>query len=886
MNLSGSRGTAALFAVVLVALVAATPAAAAGPKGVAPVGADGQRVNLDFEAGSLDGWTATGDAFAKQPMKGDTVAPRRKDQKSGHQGEYWVGGFEAVGDDATGTLSSRPFKVDKRWGSFLIGGGAWFETRVELVRADTNRVVFRYSAYDGETLRPVVVDFGKHVGREFFVRLVDERKGHWGHLNFDTFLLYDGRPQLANALPGKPATPPPAPDVVAHAGVKPDEAVAAMTMPDGFRATLFAAEPDVVQPIAFTTDARGRVWVAQCVTYPVRQPEGQGKDSIIILEDTDGDGRHDKRTVFAEKLNLVSGIEVGFGGVWVGAAPYLLFIPDADRDDRPDGPPQVMLDGWAYQDTHEMLNTFAWGPDGWLYGCHGVFTHSNVGRPGASDAERQRINAGIWRFHPTKHVFEVFAEGTSNPWGLDFNDQGQMFIEACVIPHFWHVIQGAHYQRQAGTHFNPYVFDDIKQHGDHVHYAGNQGPHAGNGRSDTAGGGHAHSGAMVYLGGSWPEQYRNQLFLGNIHGQRINMDIPEPKGSGYVGKHGPDFLNFNDRWSQVVNFRYDQDGSVYFIDWYDEEQCHTPNEAAHDRTNGRIYKLAYGDTKMTTTADLAKATDAELLNLQLHKNDWHVRAARRLLQERAAAGKLDETVRLGLISMIDKSPDETRQLRALWALHVTGGVPAEVATSILRSAAAAAKSPYLVAWTIQLLAEDGKPSAEALTEFARLAKESTSPVVRLYLASALKRIPAERRWDVLAGLLGRSEDATDHNLPLMYWYAHEPLAAADPGRALAAARAAKIPNILAFTVRRIAAMEGDAPIAALTGALAGVSDESQQVEILRGINEALRGRRSMKMPPTWAETERVLARSANPAVAAPARALGVVTFGSPARCRC
>ena len=155
-----------------------------------------------------------------------------------------------------------------------------------------------------------------------------------------------------------------------------------MKLPDGFSAKVFAAEPDVKQPIAMALDDRGRLWVAEAYTYPRRAPEGQGRDRILIFEDTDGDGKFDKRTVFAEGLNLVSGLEVGFGGVWVGAAPYLLFIPDRNGDDMPDGPPEVLLDGWGYEDTHETLNTFTWGPDGWLYGCHGVFTHSHVGKPG------------------------------------------------------------------------------------------------------------------------------------------------------------------------------------------------------------------------------------------------------------------------------------------------------------------------------------------------------------------------------------------------------------------------------------------------------------------------------------------------------------------------
>src|SRR5207249_8611655 len=184
---------------------------------------------------------------------------------------------------------------------------------------------------------------------------------------------------------------------------------------------------DVRQPIAMALDDRGRLWVAEAYSYPVRRKDRDAKDRILIFEDTKGTGKFDKRTVFYEGLNLVSGLEVGHGGVSVGAAPYLLFIPEKNQDDKPDSEPQKLLDGFGYEDTHETLNSFIWGPDGWLYGCHGVFTHSRVGKPGTRDAKRIPINAGIWRYHPTRHVFEVFAHGTSNPWGLDFDDWGQAF---------------------------------------------------------------------------------------------------------------------------------------------------------------------------------------------------------------------------------------------------------------------------------------------------------------------------------------------------------------------------------------------------------------------------------------------------------------------------
>jgi putative membrane-bound dehydrogenase-like protein len=687
--------------------------------------------------------------------------------------------------------------------------------------------------------------------------------------------------------PAKPAAPElllPASDVYKYSGLSPEKAVEAMKLPEGFKAHLFAAEPDVVQPIAFTIDARGRLWVVEGMTYPRRAPEGQGKDRILVFEDENGAGHFTKRTVFYEGLNLVSGLEVGFGGVWVGAAPYLMFIPtDLNADEpRPTGPPQILLDGFGYDDTHETLNTFCWGPDGWLYGCHGVFTKSNVGPPGASPQDRVRINAGIFRYHPTRHIFERFCEGTSNPWGVDFDDHGQCIIEACVIPHLWHMIQGAHYERQAGHHDNPYVYDDIKTIADHLHWA--SGPNVNqwtaNGHSGALGGGHAHAGLMVYLGGSWPEQFVGQYFMNNIHGARINMDMPEVKGSGFIGHHGKDFILFDDVWSQIVNLRYDQDGSVYMIDWYDKIQCHNTDVNAIDRSNGRIFKIVYGDTK-TTKVDLSKLTDLKLAEQQLNTHEWMVRESRRVLQERAAIGKIDQAAVAKLLDILKNNSDESRKLRALWTLHCVGGLTKELTLEQLRS-----DKPYVVAWAIQFLCEQKDPPAEAIAEFAKLAKESSSPVVRLYLAAALQRMPMDQCWDTLTGLLGHGEDADDHNLPLMNWWALEPLCAKDPARALALAADAKLPRVLQFAVRRISST-GDSGNDLVVGLFDKVKDVPRQTQILAGLRESLNGRRTAPMPKGWSDIEQALMSSPDGAVRLQARSLAV-TFGSPvaiAACR-
>ena len=187
------------------------------------------------------------------------------------------------------------------------------------------------------------------------------------------------------------------PTTYKYAGLPPEKAAAGDDRAGGLRRSRSSpASRTCMQPIAICLDDRGRLWVAEAYTYPIRRRrKARRKDRILIFEDADGDGKFDKRTVFMEGLNLVSGIEVGFGGVWVGAAPYLLFIPDKDGDDKPDGEPQILLDGWGYQDTHETLNTFIWGPDGWLYGCHGVFTHSqrrqagHAGRGARADQRRR-----------------------------------------------------------------------------------------------------------------------------------------------------------------------------------------------------------------------------------------------------------------------------------------------------------------------------------------------------------------------------------------------------------------------------------------------------------------------------------------------------------------
>ena len=570
----------------------------------------------------------------------------------------------------------------------------------------------------------------------------------------------------------------------------PLEAAKTMQVPRGFNVTLFAGEPDIKQPIAFCIDDRGRLWVAEANNYPDKK--AGKKDRIIILDDTDGDGRHDKRIVFYDKLEYVSGIEVGFGGVWVMSIPSFYFIPDADYNGVPDGEPVVLLDGFGtHANSHTIANGFAWGPDGWLYGTHGITNWSLPGKPGTPKEKRRRFEGGVWRYHPVRHIWEPFAIGTTNPWGIDWNEYGHAFVCNCVNPHLFHIIQGAHYEPARNRPTGRFAYERIPTIADHLHFTNTKTIRAGIGtpEEDAAGGGHAHSGTMIYLGDNWPAKYRGDVFMNNIHGRRINHDRLARKGSGYAASHAPDVMRARDPWFVGVTLAYGPDGGVYVSDFSDTGECHhTRNTQKH---TGRIYKITFGKPK-PWKGDIGKLNILELVKLQSHPNEWFARHARRVLHERQANTSV-------LAKALKSNRSVPLRLRALWALRVTGNLDEKKLEGLLQDS-----SEHLRAWAIQLLCENRKPSEAARVAFARMAREDKSPLVRLYLASAMQRLLLKQRVPVLAHLLAHTEDKDDQNLPLMYWYATEPVVAADRVSAVKLLTACQIPKVRQFITHRMA----------------------------------------------------------------------------------
>ncbi len=645
----------------------------------------------------------------------------------------------------------------------------------------------------------------------------------------------------------------PARPVAANAAFEPAATAARMEVPAGFRMELIAAEPDVVQPIAYTMDDRGRLWVLENTNYP--ECPGQPKDRILVLEDADGDGKFEKRTVFWDKATFSSGIAVGFGGVWLGSPPNLLFIPDKDGDAVPDGEPQILLDGWGAEDTHETFNNFIWGPDGWLYGTQGIFTYSNVGAPGASKADRVPINAGVWRFHPVRKTFERWCEGVSNQWGMDWNDHGEAFFAACVIPHMWHAIEGAHYTRQSGSHFNPHLYEDIQS------IAWGRYPKAG------------YCGAMFYLGGAFPAEWRDNFFFHDVHLNKLRCETFTRNGSGYRSVRKTDFLASPDAWFRGLSPQYGPDGGVFISDWYDKVPCHQ-QRAFTDRSNGRFYKIVNDQVK-PRVVDLSASSSLDLVKLQLDPNDWYVRHARRLLQER---GPQPETT-AALEEILFGNADDTRQLRALWALHSQGALAEATALRALD-----AKSEWVRGWTVTCAMESGKPSAALLERLVGLVKSDPSPSVRLRISSAVQKLPPTDRWPLLTALAARADDVGDHNLPLMNWYAAEAAVAADPARGVELLKSSPQPRMHQFIARRVlsVALENEAKASAALGALTetlAVADSTKRAAILRGMLAAAKGRQSLPAPASWPEAYQKLRTDADSAVRQQARTLALL-FGS------
>ncbi|MBT4865944.1 MAG: c-type cytochrome [Planctomycetaceae bacterium] len=533
--------------------------------------------------------------------------------------------------------------------------------------------------------------------------------------------------------------------------LSPAEAVKKMTVPPGFSVEVVAAEPDVINPVAMTIDERGRFWICESIEYPRRSP-GKGRDRVKVLEDVDGDGKAEKVSIFADGLNIPSGIAVGHGGVWVANAPDILFLQDTDGDGKADKR-RVVVTGFGRTDTHELPNSLTWGPDGWLYGLNGVFNYSHVKYPPGSPHAKKNPNGfkftcALFRIHPRTWEFQIFAAGTSNPWGIAWDNEGSAFISACVIDHLWHLTETGYYHRQGGP-YPPHTWKlgSIVKH-----------------KHQKA----AYCGITFFDSDAYPAEYREKLYMGNIHGGCLNVDVLQRDGATYFAKPRPDFLTANDAWFMPVVQKTGPDGCLYVLDWYDRYHCYQDANAdpkGIDRLRGRLYRIRYKNTPRVAGFDLSKESDAELI-ARLHSPNVYFREnAQRLLSERSSESSQPLLERLVLN---DKASRKAR-MHAFWALL---GMSRPLSSAFFEKAVAHS-DPSFRAWAIR----GGYGNlANPLALSAALDGTSDDPSSDVQLQRAItasKLLTGKARMTRLLEILKRHAD--DKLIPHVAWQNIEPL---------------------------------------------------------------------------------------------------------------
>jgi len=637
--------------------------------------------------------------------------------------------------------------------------------------------------------------------------------------------------------------------------ISPEAAAKSYQLPKGFKVTVFAAEPELRNPIAMAWDVKKRMWVAENYTYAEKGKrfDLSLRDRIVIFEDEDRDGKAEKRKVFTDKLQMLTSVEVQPGGVWAMCPPQLLFIPDRNGDDIPDSEPEVVLDGFtvAKSNYHNFANGLRWGPDGWLYGRCGGSCPGNVGVPGMLDEERVPLRGGIWRYHPKRKFFEVIVHGTTNPWGHDWDQHGEGFFINTVNGHLWHMIPGGHFDRPFGRSINPLVYEAIQMHADHWHFdKTGSWTKSRNGAANEFGGGHSHIGMCIYQGDHLPEEWRGKLLTWNQHGRRLNRERLERQGSGYVARHEPDQFLAGDEWFRGLDIREGPDGALYGLDWSDMGECH--DHTGVHRTSGRIYRFSYGDTK---EVPIISSFGRQKFDYNETASPWGRRQVRKLLALDRTANRAST-----LATEVFDGGEPLRKLRMLWMAHSVKPIEREVLIKLLEE-----EDEHLRVWAIRLLTDEWAIDSvygpmenrkvasdpELRDRFVKMAKEDQSGLVRLALASTLQRIAVEDRVALAKALAQRVEDVLDHNLPKLVWFGLMHLGE----EKLEVAKVTRWPTLATFLARCSC---GEPAMVEKVVAIAA-ANQAMTEALLEGLVEGFKGIQRAPIPRGWGKVSPILA---------------------------
>ena len=479
----------------------------------------------------------------------------------------------------------------------------------------------------------------------------------------------------------------------------PPESMKFIQTPAEFTLELFASEPDIIKPISFTFDERGRLWMIETVDYPNEVLDGQpGDDKIKILEDTNGDGRADKFTVFAEHLNIATSLAFANGGVLVTQAPHILFLKDTNGDDKADVR-EILSSGWGNYDTHAQASNLQYAPDNYVWGVVGY-----SGFKGEINGKTFQFGQGMYRFKPDGSNFEHVTSSTNNTWGLGFSETFDVFGSTAnndpsfymAIPNrYFEGIQGLPTGRIGGPGYQSLAsFYAVHPTTPYIRQV------------DVFGGYTAASGHYLYTARSFPREYWNRIaFITEPTAHLVGQAVMETQGAGFVARDGWNLMAGAEEWVAPVHAQVGPDGAVWVADWYNFIAQHNPTPtgysngkgnayetALRDRLRGRIYRISYKGATPSKKRSLSKNDAAGLIEaLGTDNYFWRI-TAQRLLVERGRKDVVPRLIELTRNKTVDAIGISGGAFHALWTLKGLGEIES-ASTDAYRAAVEALKHP-------------------------------------------------------------------------------------------------------------------------------------------------------------------------------------------------
>ena len=484
----------------------------------------------------------------------------------------------------------------------------------------------------------------------------------------------------------------------------PEDSMKFIQVPGEFRLELFASEPDILKPIAFSFDERGRLWVIETVDYPNEPLNGQpGDDKIKILEDTNGDGRADKVTVFADKLNIPTSLAFANDGVIVTQPPHTLFLKDTNGDDKADVR-EILHTGWGIRDTHAVASNIQYAPDNYIWGVVGY-----SGFNGEVGGRRFAFSQAAFRFKPDGRTgFEHVTGSTNNTWGLGFSETFDVFgSTANNDPSFYVAIPNRYFEGLQGLPGGPFTGRGVGpgyQSSAAFYAVHHTTPYLR--QVDVHGGYTAAAGHYLYTARSFPKQYWNRIaFITEPTAHLVGQAIMEKQGSSFVARDGWNLFAGAEEWVAPVQAQVGPDGAVWVADWYNFIAQHNPTPqgfsngagnayetSMRDKLRGRIYRVVYNKAAAAPRRSLSKKDPAGLLAALASDNMLWRLHAQRLLVERGQKDVVPKLIAMARNTAVDEVGINGGAFHALWTLHGLGELTAP-STDAFRAAVDALKHP-------------------------------------------------------------------------------------------------------------------------------------------------------------------------------------------------